>query len=89
MPERGECEGLFLGEDAILAAKKMERNLRGRKGRGGWEGEEESLKQRKLLVFKGREVMNSLGLFVSRELSSMSRKHGAWGWGGERAAQAC
>lgn len=22
MPERGECEGLFPGEDAILAAKK-------------------------------------------------------------------
>ena len=22
MPERGECEGLFHGEDAILAAKK-------------------------------------------------------------------
>lgn len=47
------------GRCAILAAKKDGEEFARQERERGWEGEE-SLKQRKLLVFKGREVMNSL-----------------------------
>lgn len=78
MPKRGECEGLFHGEDAILAAKKdgeeFARQERERKGEGGRESqaEETACVQR----HKGDE---QLRLFISRELSSTSCNHKALG----------
>lgn len=88
MPERGECEGLFPGEDAILTAKKDGEEFARQERERGWEGGRESQAEETACVQRQRSD-EQLSLFVSRELSSTSCKHKALGLWGARAAQAC
>ena len=78
MPERGECEGLFQGEDAILAAKKDGEEF-ARQERERRVGRRKRASSRGNCFVQRHRGDEQLSLFISRELSSRTCNHKALG----------